>query len=129
MVNVLGLDNSFQVIFKNLCKIILKLIASKVGQDFSPVWWRFELAQVRLQLASQDLEGGRLADTVGAHQAKNFTGSGDGQTMQLEGVLGIPMGCMLLQITEIKINNIDLYRFYAFPCLPFSNQIGNALCD
>lgn len=38
LVDILWLNDSFNVVFKDLCEVVLKLRASKVGQNVSPVW-------------------------------------------------------------------------------------------
>lgn len=50
LVDVLGLDNGFQVILQNLGKVVLELRATEVGQDLLPVWWSLEEERERIEL-------------------------------------------------------------------------------
>ena len=38
MVYVLGLCNSFKVIFKDFCKVVLQLRTTEIVQNFLPIW-------------------------------------------------------------------------------------------
>lgn len=50
LVDVLGLDNGFQVILQNLGKVVLELRATEVGQDLLPVWWSLVEERERIEL-------------------------------------------------------------------------------
>jgi hypothetical protein len=47
VVNILGLDESFEIIFKNLGKVVLKFRATKVFQDFCPIGRILESLKIR----------------------------------------------------------------------------------
>ena len=57
-----------------------------MGQNIGPIGRAFEITQVGLEFVRQNLQRGRLADTVGTHQPENLAGSGCRQTMELEGI-------------------------------------------
>jgi hypothetical protein len=56
------------------------------------------LSEVRLELAGEDLEGGRLSDTVRADETEDLTGSRRRQTMKLERVGGVTVGDLGLEV-------------------------------
>ena len=60
VVHVLGLDGGHQVVLQQAGEVVLELGPAEIGQDGGPVGRgaRAEVAQVGLQLAGQDLEGG-----------------------------------------------------------------------
>ena len=98
MIDVLGLDGGLHGVLENLGEVILKVGSAEVDKDLLPVGGRVVLAEVGLHLASKDLEGGTLADAVGADEAKDLTGTGHGKTMELEGVGAVSVGGVALQI-------------------------------
>ena len=100
LIHVLRLNDSFQVILQDLGEIVLQLAAPEVSEDLRPVGRVGKVAKVRLLFTREDLERGGLADTVGADQTQDLSGPRDRQTMKLEGVLGVPVSCGFLQVTE-----------------------------
>ena len=103
LVNVLGLDNGLQIVLQDLCEVVLELATAKVSKNFGPVRGRGELPEIGLLLPSKNLEGSGLADAVGADEAEHLPRPGDGQSVQLEGILGVPVSCTFLKIAEKKI--------------------------
>jgi len=75
-------------------------------QNILPVWGVVISSQVGLELSCQDLECGRLSDTVGTDQTQNLTGSGHGETMQLERVGRVTVSDLLLQVGG-QVDNVD----------------------
>lgn len=55
-------------------------------------------SEIRLLLASKDLESGRFADTILSDQPEDFTRAGDRQPMEFEGILGVTMRSVLLKV-------------------------------
>lgn len=66
--------------------------------DILPIRGVIVTAQVGLELAAENLQGGTLSDTVGSYETKNLTGSGHRQTMQLKTVGTITVGDLAFQI-------------------------------
>lgn len=66
--------------------------------DVFPIRGVIVAAQVRLELAAENLQGSTLSDTVGSYETKNLAGSGHRQTMQLETVGTIAVGNLAFQI-------------------------------
>mmetsp|Transcript_49721 Transcript_49721/g.146960 ORF Transcript_49721/g.146960 Transcript_49721/m.146960 type:complete len:280 (+) Transcript_49721:1225-2064(+) len=89
LVDVLRLDHRLQAILQKALDVRLQLAAPEVLQDLLPVRGRVEAAEVRLQLAGQHVERGRLADAVGADEAEHLAWPGDRQPVQLEGVRAV----------------------------------------
>ena len=58
-----------------------------------------EASQVGFLFACKDLEGSRLADTIGAYKTKDLSRPRGGQAVELEGVGTVPMGGVFLQVT------------------------------
>lgn len=69
-------------------------------QNLRPVRRVRETTQVRLLLASENLQSCGFTDSVGAYQTQHLTRSWDRQTVELEGVLGVSVGCFLLEIAR-----------------------------
>jgi hypothetical protein len=76
----------------------LQLRTTEVLQNLLPVRRIVVAAQVRLQLATQNLQGSTLADTVCSDETENLTRAGHGQTVQLEAVGGVTVGDLGLQV-------------------------------
>lgn len=76
----------------------LQLGATEVLDDILPVGRVVELSEVGLQLAAEDLEGGTLADTVGAHETEDVAGARGGETMELEAVGRVAVGDLGLEV-------------------------------
>ena len=66
--------------------LTLQLGAAEVLQDLLPVGRVVEAAQVGLQLAAKDLQGGTLADTVRSHETEHLARAGHGQAVELEAI-------------------------------------------
>ena len=115
LIHILGLNNSFEIIFENLGEIVwegsvvmhrvrllaqltLKFAASEIFQDFLPVWWTIISSQIWLQLATQNLERSTLANTIGSHKPKYLSRSWHGEPVELEAIGGITMCDLSLQV-------------------------------
>jgi hypothetical protein len=86
--------------------LTLKFGATEVSQHLLPVRRVFEATKVGLQLASQNLQCGTLADTVGTNQTQDLTGSGHGKTVQLEAVGGVAVGDLALEVCG-QVDDLD----------------------
>jgi hypothetical protein len=86
--------------------LTLKFGATEVSQDLLPVRRVLEATKVGLQLASQNLQCGTLSDTVGTDQTQDLTGSGHGQTVQLEAVGGVAVGDLALEVCG-QVDDLD----------------------
>ena len=60
-------------------------------QNLSPLGRLLEIAQVRPHVTAENAEGRRLADTVGAYEAKYLTRAWRWQSMQLEAIRAVAM--------------------------------------
>ena len=98
MVDVLRLDGGLHGVLQDLGEVILKVGSAEVDEDLLPVGGGVVLAEVGLHLASKDLEGGTLADAVGADEAEDLTGTGHGEPMKLEGIGTVSVGGVALEI-------------------------------
>ena len=63
-----------------------------------PVRRVVETAQVGLQLSGQNLQGSTLADTVCSNQTEDHSGTGHGQTVELEAVGRVAVGNLTLKV-------------------------------
>lgn len=84
----------------------LQLGTTEVLQDLLPVRGVVVAAQVRLQLATQNLQRGTLADTVCSDETEDLTGARHRQTVKLEAVGGVTVGDLALQVGG-QVDNID----------------------
>ena len=84
----------------------LQLRTTEVFQNLLPVRRVVVAAQVGLQLATQNLQGSTLANTVCSDETENLTGAGHGQTVQLEAVGGVTVGDLALQIGG-QVDDVD----------------------
>ena len=75
LINVLGLDDSLQIVLDDSLKVVLKLAAPEVVKDLLPVWGLVESAQIRLLLSRQNFQRRRLADPVGSNKSEDFSRS------------------------------------------------------
>lgn len=63
-------------------------------------------AQIGLQLASENLQGSRFSNSIGPDKTQNLACSRGGQTVELEGILRVAMGGVLIQVAR-KIDDGD----------------------
>jgi hypothetical protein len=84
----------------------LQLGTTEILQNLLPVRRVIVAAQVRLQLATQNLQRGTLSDTVCSNETEDLTGTGHGQTVKLEAVGGVTVGDLALQVGG-QVDNID----------------------
>lgn len=84
----------------------LQLGTTEVLQNLLPVRRVVVAAQVRLQLATQNLQRGTLSDTVCSNETEDLTGTGHGQTVKLEAVGGVTVGDLALQVGG-QVDNVD----------------------
>ena len=54
LVNILGFNNSLEMIFKHLCEVILEFTASEVCENILPIWRIAEFAKIWLQLSCKN---------------------------------------------------------------------------
>jgi hypothetical protein len=76
----------------------LQFGTTEVLDDILPIRGVIEPAQVGLQLATENLQSGTLADTVGSNQSKHHSGTGHGQSVELEAVGRVSMGDLALEV-------------------------------
>lgn len=72
LIDVLWFDDWFQIVFDQTREEALELGAAEVVDDLLPVGRAGVLAQIRLQLSSQNLQGCRFADAVGTYESQHF---------------------------------------------------------
>ena len=63
-------------------------------------------AQVRLQLATENLQGGTFADTIGSHETEDLARSRRGQTVKFEAVGAIAVRDLVLEVRR-QVDNGD----------------------
>ena len=66
--------------------LTLQIGTTEVLQDFLPVGRVVVTTEVRLQLATENLQRGTLSNTVCSNQTENLTGTGHGKSVKLETV-------------------------------------------
>ena len=71
-----------------------------------PVWWVVETAQVWLQLSGENFERSGLSDTVGSNKTKHLARSWHRKTVKLEGVGGVSVGDLRLEVGW-QVDNVD----------------------
>lgn len=86
LVHVLRLGHSLEVVLQHLCEEVLELRTAEILEDLGPLGRIIVSTEIGLELARKNLERRRLADTVGADKTEDLTGTGSGQSMQLERV-------------------------------------------
>lgn len=125
MVDILRLDDSFEIIFQHLGKIVclasvrsdvvrvrwdrsptLQFGATEILQDFLPVRRVVISTEVGLELSTQYLERRALPNTVCAHESQHLPRAGHGQSVQLEAVGGITVGDLGLQVRG-QVDDVD----------------------
>lgn len=74
--------------------------------DILPVRWILEATQIRLQLSRENFERSRLSDTVSSDEAENLSWSWHRQTVELEGVGGISVCDLRLQVGW-QVDDVD----------------------
>ena len=109
--------------------LTLQLRSPKVLDDILPVWWVLKLAQIRLQLAAENLERSTLADTVCSDQTKDLTRTRHRKSVKLERVGTIAMRHLRLQVGWQVDNRDSKYvsELTNDPCakLPKSTHASN----
>ena len=93
LVDVLNLRDGLDLLLKHLLEVRLELGPSEVLQDLRPLWGGLEVAKVGLDLSSKDLEGCGLADTVGPNETEDLPWAWERQSVELEGVGAVSVGC------------------------------------
>lgn len=106
LVDILGLDDSLQIVLQHLCEVILQLRATEVLENLLPVWWVLEAAQVWLELATQNLQSCALANTVCSNETQNLTGSWHRQSVKLEAVCRVAVSDLRLEIGG-QVDDVD----------------------
>lgn len=70
----------------------LQLRTAEVLQNLFPVRRVIIAAQVGLKLATEDLQSCTLSNTVGSNETENLTGTGHGESVELEAVGRVSVG-------------------------------------
>jgi len=86
--------------------LTLQLTASEILQDLFPVRRIIIPPQIRLLLARQNLQRRTLADTVRPNQSEHLSRPWHGQAVQLEGVGGVSVGDLSLEVGG-QIDDVD----------------------
>jgi hypothetical protein len=86
--------------------LTLQFRTTEVPQNLLPIRRVLEASKVGLQLASEDLEGGTFANTVGTDQTEDLSGSGHGKTVQLEAVGRVSVCDLALEVCG-QVDNLD----------------------
>mmetsp|Transcript_42128 Transcript_42128/g.70307 ORF Transcript_42128/g.70307 Transcript_42128/m.70307 type:complete len:203 (+) Transcript_42128:2289-2897(+) len=63
-----------------------------------PIWRAFEMAEIRLELSRQNLQGRRLSDTVRPHETEHLPGPWHGEPVKLERVGSVAMRRLFFKI-------------------------------
>lgn len=110
LVDVLWLDNRFQVILQHLCEVVwiqsvsghqalstrgkrtLQLGTTEILENLLPVGRVIISSQVGLQFTTQDLQRSTLPNTVCSHETKDLARTRHGQAVELETVGRVAMG-------------------------------------
>lgn len=78
--------------------LTLQLGTTEVLQNLLPVGRVVVTSQVGLELATKNLQGGTLSDTVCSNETKNLTGAGHGKSVKLEAVGRVAVGDLTFQV-------------------------------
>jgi len=84
----------------------LQLRSSEVLDHILPVRWVVVAAEVRLKLATENLQRSTLANTVGTNESKDLSGSRHRQSVELEAVGRVAMRDLSLEIGR-KVDDGD----------------------
>ena len=123
LVDILRLDDSLQVVLEDLGEVVwessaqertashvsvltLQLRSTEVLQDLLPVGRVVVASQVGLELATEDLERGTLANTVCANETQHLSRTGHGQPVQLEAVGRVSVGDLGLEVGG-QVDDVD----------------------
>jgi hypothetical protein len=98
VVDVLRLHARLERVLDDFGEVALQLGAAEVGQNFLPVGLVLVLAEVRLELAGENLERRALAGAVGADETEHLARTRHRQTVQLERVGTVAMRGVALEI-------------------------------
>ena len=78
--------------------LTLQIGTTEVLQDLLPVRRVVIPTEVRLQLATENLQSRTLSDTVCSNQTENLTGTGHGESVKLEAVGRVAVGDLGLEV-------------------------------
>jgi hypothetical protein len=106
LVDVLGLDNGLEVVLEDLCEVVLQLGTTEVLENLLPVRGVVEAAEIGLQLAAQNLQSSTLSGTVTTDKTEDLTGSGHGQSVELEAVGRVTVGDLRLEVGG-QVDDVD----------------------
>jgi hypothetical protein len=87
-------------------RLTLQLRATEVLENLLPVRGVVEAAQVGLELAAENLQGGTLSDTVCSDETEDLAGAGHGQPVQLEAVGRVAVGDLGLEVGG-QVDDVD----------------------
>jgi hypothetical protein len=106
LVDVLRLNNGLEVVLENLCEVILQFRTTEVLENLLPIRRVVEAAEVGLQLAAQNLQSSTLSGTVTTDKTQDLTGSGHGQSVELEAVGRVTVGDLRLEVGG-QVDDVD----------------------
>ena len=125
LVDILRLHDSLQVVLEHLGEIVcahfirdqvriskargtrtLQLRTTEVLEDLLPVGRVLIASQVWFQLATENLQSCTLSNTVCSNETKNLTGTGHGESVELEAVGGVPVGNFGIQVGR-QVDDVD----------------------
>lgn len=100
IVDVLGLDDGTEIVFQQLCKVVLKLRAAEVDENVVPRGRLIKLAEIGLFLVGEDSQGSGLANTVCADKTENLAGTRGRQSVELERVCRVSVRDLRFEISR-----------------------------
>lgn len=86
--------------------LTLQIGTTEVLQDLLPVRRVLITTEVRLQLATENLQSRTLSDTVCSNQTENLTGTGHGESVKLEAVGRVAVGDLGLEVGG-QVDNVN----------------------
>lgn len=118
-----------QVVFQNLGEIVLKFRTTEVLENILPIRRVIKVTQVWLHFTSQNLQSGRLANTVCTNQTQHLARTRTRQTMELERVGRVTVSDFLFQVGG-QVDDMDGAKRTLFRTDTTTNaQIFRDECD
>lgn len=96
-IDVLNLNQSLHIVFQHFLEEVLKFTTSEELQNFLPLWWRLELAEIGFHVSREHPQGSGFSNTVGSDQSEDLAGPGGWKPMQLETVCSVSVGDLILE--------------------------------
>lgn len=122
LVNILRLHDGLQIVLEDFGKVVcssqdtstaagegsrtLQVRATEILQNLFPVGRIVIAAQVRLELAAENLQRSTLANTVCSHKTEDLAGAGHRKPVELEAVGRVAMGDFRLQVGG-QVDDVD----------------------